>query len=133
MNADDVEPLAADVLELVRGLRADDEDVAGAGLELFAVGGDSGLAGSHDPGLRVRVPVQIGPGARLVVDEEERDARPVRLALERERAPWAALDLSCSDDVEHGASPLLDSFGRLELRHGRRRRSRSPVRASPRR
>src|ERR687892_1984665 len=112
MDADDVESLAADILELVRRLGTDDEDVPRAGLELFAVGGHPGLAGSHDPGLRVRVSVQIGPRARLVVDEEERDARPVRLALERERAPGAALDLSGSDHVVHGASPLLDGFSR---------------------
>ena len=44
MDADDVEPLAADVLELVGRLWADDEDVAGAGLDFFPAGGEKGPA-----------------------------------------------------------------------------------------
>jgi hypothetical protein len=89
VDADDVQPLAADILELVWCVRRHDDDVAGAGLELVAVGGEPRPPAADDPRLGVRMPVEVGPLAGLVVHEEERDARAVFLALERDRPSGA--------------------------------------------
>src|SRR5687768_6308298 len=45
VDADDVEPIAPRVLELVGCLRADDQDVARTGLDVLAVRGKPRLAG----------------------------------------------------------------------------------------
>jgi hypothetical protein len=89
VDADDLQPLAADVLELVGCVRGHHDDVAGASLELVAVGGEPRRAAADDPRLRVGVTVEAGALAGLVVHEEEGDARAVFLALERDRPSGA--------------------------------------------
>jgi hypothetical protein len=58
----------------MRGVRADHGDVAGAGLERVAVHRQQCSPAPHDPGLGIRMAVQVGALAGLVVDEEEGDA-----------------------------------------------------------
>ena len=89
-------------LNNVWGVRADDGDVAGAGLELMPVDRDERPTAPHDPGLGVRMAVQVRPLARLVVDEEEGDAGAVLLPLEGQRPARAAFDLAVRDDAIHG-------------------------------
>jgi hypothetical protein len=101
VDADDVEALAADVLELVGRVRRHDEDVARAGLELVAVGGKSRGPAADDPRLGVGMAVQDGPFAGLVVHEEEGDARAIRLAFERDRPSGARPQLAGSDHSVH--------------------------------
>src|SRR5262249_53595024 len=76
-------------------------DVAGVCDELVAVCDHVSLAGADDPCFRVRMCVQLGPGAGLAVDEEEGDAGPVRFAFEGERAAGAALLFARSKNFEH--------------------------------
>ena len=73
MDADDVESIAADVLELVWSFGRDDRDIAGADVDVLAVRREPRLSGADDPGLGIGMLVEVRPLTRLVVDEEERD------------------------------------------------------------
>src|SRR5918994_2540878 len=87
--------------EPVRGVGPDDEDVADAGTVIDPVGRDGDLALEHHPRLGVRVLVQVGALAGLVVDEEERDARPVGLPLELHGAPGTDREVGGSCGRQH--------------------------------
>jgi hypothetical protein len=71
VDADDVEALDADVLELVGCVRRHHDGVAGTRLELVAVSSEPRRPAADDPRLRVRMTVQVGTLARLVLHEEE--------------------------------------------------------------
>src|SRR6266545_761204 len=101
VDADDVEPTRAHVLELVRRLWAYDRDVAGTRLDVFAVRGGPRPSTADDPGFGIGMPVQVRPLTRFVVDQEERDARAMGLPFERHRAARAALLLARSNDLVH--------------------------------
>jgi hypothetical protein len=85
MDANDVESAGSHVLELVRSLSLDDEDVSGTAFDLLTIHGEARLAVANDPCLRVRMLVEIRTETRFVFDEKERHAGAVGLALERYR------------------------------------------------
>jgi hypothetical protein len=101
VDADDVEPIRAHVLELVGSLWAHDRDVARTRLDVLTVRGDPRLSAADDPGLGIGMLVQVRPLTGLVVDEEERASRPVWLAFEGQGASWAALLFAPSNDLLH--------------------------------
>ena len=74
MDADDLEPSRSCVLELVRRLAADHDNVARSRLELLAVDGDANRSSADDPRLRIRMRVEVRALTWLVVDEEEETA-----------------------------------------------------------
>src|SRR4029453_3536713 len=96
-----VEASRPEVHELVRRVGADDEDVAVAGLQVLTLRGYPCPPRADDPRLRIGVPVQPGPFARLVVDEEERDAGAVPLAFEPQRSVRRAPLLVPPPDAVH--------------------------------
>jgi len=106
MDADDVEVVRSDVLELVRCFRAYHQDVARPRVDVPAVSGETPFSAAYDPGLGVRMPVQIRPLTGLVVDQEERDPGSVVLAFERQRAAGAALLVAGGNDLVH-LPPLM--------------------------
>ncbi len=81
MDADHAELLGADALEAVDGLGRDDDDVPGAGYDLLVAGGEARLARLDDEDLGVRVGVEVGALALVVLRDEDRDGDVV-LALE---------------------------------------------------
>ena len=76
MDADDVEAVRTDVLELVRRLRAHHQDVARPRVDDLSVSGETPFPSADDPGLGVGVLVQVRPLTGLVVDQEEGDPDP---------------------------------------------------------
>src|SRR5918992_249971 len=107
MNADDVEPFAAHVLERVRHVGTDDDDVTGAGVNGLIAGGEARLAGPDDPRLRIGMLVQLGSRPGLVVDEKERHAGTIGVAFERDCAPGAGLQLTGANNSVHGRLLLV--------------------------
>src|SRR5919108_6596572 len=107
MDADDLEPLRARVLELVRRVRPDDEDVARAGHNLLPVGREPRRSGPDDPRLGIGVPVQVGACTGLVVHQEEGDAGAMLPAFEPKRPAWAPRDLAVADDSVHHRACIM--------------------------
>jgi hypothetical protein len=117
VDADDVESLGADVLELVWSLRGYDDDVTGTSLDVPTVRRDQCLSGADDPGLGVGMLVQVRPLPGLVVDEEALLAFPAAAEAGKDVA------VECGDESRGDPRSLRYAVAakRRRLRRGKER------------
>jgi hypothetical protein len=71
MDADNIQPLLANIFEFMRTVTADDNDVAGANFNVLTIGRYARPTAAYDPGFGIGVRVHIRPGSRLIVDQKE--------------------------------------------------------------
>lgn len=106
MDADQLEPACAYVLEAMRDVRRGDDDVAGIAARRPAADCELGLAAPDDPCLGIGMDVQHRALAGLGVDQEERDRAAELLALEAQRTVAGALLILGPKNVEHRCLPV---------------------------
>ena len=101
MYAGKLEPRRADILEAVRRLGVDDDDIAGIGVERFVADREARLAGADDPHFCVGVRVECRPLAGFAVDQEDRDGCAEISAFKEDGAIGELVLIFARDDVEH--------------------------------
>src|SRR5690606_32925802 len=89
VDAQDFQPLGADIGEFVRHAAGDHRDIVRSHLERLLTRHDSRLAALDDPGFGIGMCVQPWPLAGIVVHGEERDGGAVIGALETDRPAFA--------------------------------------------
>jgi hypothetical protein len=94
VDTDDLQPVGANILELVGSLWAGDHYITGAGFDILTIHGEPPFSGADDPGFGIGMLVQVRPVAGHIVDKETRDPRTVGFALEGDRAPGAGLQFA---------------------------------------
>lgn len=111
MHADHTEPFGTDGSKPVRRFRPDDDDVSGAGNNLFPIKNHRRSAGEHYTGLRVRVLMQSRALPRRKIAQKEGNPAAVWFPFELDGGNCAFPLIATMHDFEH--SPPIDAGFRL--------------------